>query len=153
MSLYADANLLIRLYLDLDADEVRRLLFTEGARTHWPLPVTDLLHCEVRNGMQRMVYESQHGGQWRVTPEAAAAGQALFDEEVAAGILLRRQPLPIRELEAEFDRLALRHTAKHGFRTYDIMHVAATLRLGGTRFLSFDQKAVQLAKLEGLETN
>ncbi len=35
----------------------------------------------------------------------------------------------------------------------DIMHVASTLKLGCARFLSFDQNAVHLARLEGLETN
>ena len=153
MSLYADANLLIRLYLDLDAREVRRNLFSEECSSALPLPVTDLLACEIRNGIERMVFEARHGGQLRVTPEAAAAAQALFDEELAAGVVIARVPLGIRELTSGFDKLALRHTAKHGFRTYDIMHVASALHLGCTRFLSFDTKAIALAKLEGLQTN
>lgn len=69
MSVYADANLLIRLYLNLDAVEIHRHLFSENTRRFWPLPVTDLLRCEVRNGIERMVYESQHGTQWRSRPK------------------------------------------------------------------------------------
>src|SRR6266446_4364250 len=152
MTVYADANLLIRLDLDLDATEVRQKLFAEECRTDLPLPVTDLLRCEVRNGIGRMVFEARHGGQLRVTPEAAAAGQALFDEEFAAGVVITRVPLGIDELTSGFDELALRHTAKHGFPTYDIMHVSSALHLGCTRFLSFDKNAVGLAKLEGLQT-
>ncbi len=56
-------------------------------------------------------------------------------------------------LKDVFDRLSYRHTAKHGFRTYDILHVASALLLGCDTFWSFDVKALKLAKLEGLTTN
>jgi hypothetical protein len=46
----------------------------------------------------------------------------------------------------------LRHTAKHGFRTYDLLHVSSALLLKCDTFWSFDPKANRLAGLEGLET-
>lgn len=75
----------------------------------------------------------------------------MFDEELAAGVLLTRVTVAISDIEARFQELVLRHTRRHGFRTYDIMHVAAALHLGCGRFFSFDNKAVKLAELEGLE--
>ena len=56
------------------------------------------------------------------------------------------------DLEMEVTSLVARHTSKHGFRTYDILHVAATVTLGCQRFISFDTKALALAKLVGLQT-
>ena len=44
----------------------------------------------------------------------------------------------------------LRHTAKHGFLTYDMLHVASDLLLGCDTFWSFDIQVRKLAELEGL---
>ena len=55
----------------------------------------------------------------------------------------------LTDIESEFDSLVRRYTAKHGFRTYDIIHVASALKLRCKRFLSFDAKANALAKLVG----
>lgn len=152
MSVYADANLMIKMCLDLDAGEAERQLAAPEVVSMWPLPVTDLLRLEVRNGIQRMVFESRHGGVLRVTPEIAAAGQALFEELLEDGRMLMRVPLTLQDLEARFDQLVLRYTARHGFRTYDILHVASALESNCARFYSFDRKANELARLEGLQT-
>jgi predicted nucleic acid-binding protein len=100
-----------------------------------------------------MVFESRAGGQWRVTPEAAAIGLADFEERISHGVRLRRVPLSLADIDSEFSSLAARFTAKHGFRTYDIMHVASAITLRCRRFFSFDVKAKKLAKLAGLQTN
>ncbi|HBJ87046.1 MAG TPA: hypothetical protein DDZ88_24945 [Verrucomicrobiales bacterium] len=153
MSCYADANLLIRYFLNLDDGVSRELLTDPEVMAAWPLPVTDVLRLEVRNGIERMVYDGQHMGGQRVSRGVADAAHAAFDEELRLGNLLVRNPLTLREVEGEFDTLALRHTARHGFRTYDILHVASALTLQCGRFYSFDRKAVELAKLEGIPTN
>jgi predicted nucleic acid-binding protein len=59
--------------------------------------------------------------------------------------------MSLAELEQQFEELALRHTAKHGFRTYDLLHVASALVLKRDTFWSFDPKASKLAALEGLK--
>lgn len=89
----------------------------------------------------------------RVTPEAALAAAGVFDEQLAAGIVMERVSMPPDALERQFDTLCLRHTAKHGFRTYDLLHVSAALVLGCGMFWSFDARARKLARLEGLHTN
>ena len=53
---------------------------------------------------------------------------------------------------SRFEDLVHRHTARHGFRTYDILHVATALTLGCENFWSFDERANKLAALEGLQT-
>jgi predicted nucleic acid-binding protein len=85
-----------------------------------------------------------------MTPEKAALAAAQFDEDLAAGHGLESTPLPTHDLIRQARALAQRHTAKHGFRAYDLAHVAAALLLGCDEFWSFDAKAGQLAALEGL---
>ena len=62
---------------------------------------------------------------------------------------MRPAQAPYSRLKEQFEELALRHTAKHGFRTYDLLHVASALLLGCDTFWSFDAKAKKLAKLAG----
>jgi predicted nucleic acid-binding protein len=70
-----------------------------------------------------------------------------------AGQALERREIDIDGLVTQFESLALRHTARHGFRTYDLLHVASALVLGCTTFWSFDERARRLARLEGFQTN
>ena len=79
-------------------------------------------------------------------------GLSEFSEHLVTGVQLRRVSLTLPEIEREFDTLAARHTAREGFRTYDVIHVASALTLRCARFLSFDDKANRLAKLVGLKT-
>jgi predicted nucleic acid-binding protein len=154
MSLYVDANVLVRLYLQLPGHSgILNRISVRSARAEWPLPVTDLLRFEVTNAIHRMVFESRSGGQWRVTPESAVLGLAEFSQHQEEGVFLRRSPLTLAEIEPEFISLATRYTPKLGFRTYDILHVASALALRADRFISFDAKANELARLVGMETS
>jgi len=155
MIVYADTNFFTNSLLALthtpDADALLESLRHSQAA---PLPVTWLLRMEFTNALQRLVFETRHGTQQlRVTPESAMLAGAEFIKEAEQGILAREQVLALEDLEAVFDMLAHRHTAKHGFRTYDLFHVASALVLGCDTFWSFDVKARKLAGLEGLKTN
>jgi predicted nucleic acid-binding protein len=151
---YADANLLARFYLGYDAaGEAEALLMRSRSRQGKPIPVTTLLRMELMNAFQRLVFETRSGGQWRVTAEMTAAAWAYFEEDLEEAVLFRPVVVTLEEISTEFESLSVRHTARHGFRTYDIMHVASALRLGCNTFWSFDEKARKLAKLEGLKTN
>lgn len=153
MKTYVDANALIRLYLNLDGgSELDAALKSVEGRRAWPLPAPRLLQLEVVNGIHRMVFESRSGGQWRATPESAACALANFEADLDAELFLLRSPIELADVAAEFHSLAARHTASHGFRTYDLIHVASAVTLRCLRFLSFDTKANALAKLVGLET-
>jgi predicted nucleic acid-binding protein len=152
MRAYADTNFLARLYLPIvGADEAARLVASAQADESPLLPITWLHRLETINAFQLHVFMGKTRGQTRVTPEQAAAAQATFQADLAQPTFLRAVQLSLPELEAQFAELALRHTAKHGFRTYDLLHVASALFLRCDTFWSFDPKASRLASLEGLE--
>jgi len=155
MSIYADTNFFTNSLLDLAhspaADTLLESLRQDQAA---PLPITWLLRMEFTNALQRLIFETRQGTQQlRVTPESAMLAEAEFIKETEDGLLAREQSLALEDLEAVFDMLARRHTAKHGFRTYDLLHVASALLLACDTFWTFDVKAKKLARLEGLKTN
>ena len=150
---YADTNLLTRIYLrQKDTEEALALM--EQAVSHGvpPLPITWLHRLELTNAIQLHVFQGRSPGQLFVSPEQAALARANFDEDLLADNFLRNSLVPVAELEQQFEELSLRHTARHGFRTYDLLHVASALVLKCDAFWSFDPKASKLAVLEGLKT-
>ena len=153
MKPYPDTNFFTRLYLPLpDSEEADQLLEQAKARRVATLPVTWLHRVETVNAFQLSVFVGRLPGQTRVTAEQAASALAGFREDVSVGAFFHAVPLALEKLEREFEELALRHTTKHGFRTYDLLHVASALALGCDTFWSFDPKASNLARLEGLAT-
>ena len=148
---YADTNFLVSLYLDVGPYDLARAQVTEAfARQSDALPVTSLLWAEITNAFELHVHLMRHGGQWRVSPETAAAAIAAFEEHVREAGMFFACEVSWSELRREFRVLSQRHTAKHGFRTYDILHVAQARLLGCDEFWSFDGKARMLAELEGM---
>ena len=153
MKTYADANALVKLYLHLPGRyNAVNFLAARPAKDTWPLPITDLLKFEVSNAIERTVFESRTGGPWRVNSEIAMMAQGDFAADLSEALEIKRVPLTLGDLEREFESLVRRHTARLGFRTYDIIHVASAVTLRCERFLSFDANANALAKLVGLET-
>ncbi len=153
MNTYCDANALVRIYMVMpERGAAEAFLHADEPCTIWPVPVSDLVRLEVSNAIERMVFESRTCGRWRTTPEMAMIAHAEFEADLRDGRRYRRNELTLTDIEHEFDSLVRRHTAKRGFRTYDIIHVASALKLKCRRFLSFDAKANALAKLAGLKT-
>jgi predicted nucleic acid-binding protein len=150
MSIYADTNFFSFLYLrDPATSEALALL-----RSHrYPvLPITWLLRIEIVNALQQAVFSGFGEDQTRITPELAGACQQAFREDLRDEIAVCAVQMPLSEAIHLFEEISLRHTAKHGFRTYDILHVASALVLKCRTFWSFDKRASKLAKLEGLKT-
>ena len=57
----------------------------------------------------------------------------------------------LSEVMAQAKGLSLAHSQRGVHRAYDILHVAAALRLGATEFLSFDANQRKLANGAGLK--
>lgn len=153
--IYADTNFLTTLFCPgPNAHEAERLN-DQAARTQaGPYPVTLLCRLEFVNALQQTVFATRHGVPgFHITPEHALVVEAEFHERLADGSLLYQAAISESEIEKQFHTLVHRHTAKEGFRTYDIMHIASALVLGCDTFWSFDAKAKKLAKLEGLKVN
>lgn len=151
MNPYADTNFFTRVYLELpESAEADLLLAQAKEKQSSPLPVTWLHRLETINALQLSVFLGRSAGHTRVTLEQAAAALAEFRGDLEQGQVFRSIPLPLERLEQQFEELALRHTARHGFRTYDLLHVASALVLECDYFWSYDPKATRLALLEGL---
>lgn len=152
MKPYADTNLFTRLYLQLD-DSAEADALADSARngTAEPIPMTWLHRVEFVNALQLHVFVGKQPGNVRVTLEQAAVALENFRADIDAAAFMRPARLSETELERQVEELSLRHTAKHGFRTYDLLHVASALLLGCDTFWSFDERALGLARLEGLK--
>ena len=149
--IYADTNFFTNLMMDMSHHEEARRLLDGHQET---LPVTWLLRAEVVNALQQSVFLSRHGDlPCRVNPEYALALEAEFFDRLRTGKSLRWGVMAAEDVCGMFHLLSHRHTARHGFRTYDILHVSSALVLGCDTFWSFDAKARKLAKLEGLAVN
>ena len=148
---YADTNFFTRAYLSLPNSPKADALLLEAKRLgSRPLAITWLHRLEVMNAFQIHVFLSREAGQTYVSPEQAALAYANFRSDAENSDFLRPIALPGADVEHQFEELALRHTAKHGFRVYDILHVTCALLLQCDTFWSFDPKASKLAALEGL---
>lgn len=149
---YADTNFFTRTYLELpDSSEADRLAARAERGEARPLPVTWLHRLEVVNAFHLHVFFARSPGQHFVTPEQAALAHANFRDDLTRESFIRNAVVPMGDLERQFEELALRHTARHGFRTYDLLHVASALALKCDTFWSFDPKASKLAALEGMK--
>ncbi|MBX7206861.1 MAG: type II toxin-antitoxin system VapC family toxin [Verrucomicrobiaceae bacterium] len=154
MKPYADTNLLTRLYLRLPETPAASALIHQAANAGDARPpITRSHRVEFANALEIHVFLGRQGGHVRVTPEQSSAAHAWFSGDLAEQDLFIPVALDPDDVVCEAQNLSLRHTAKHGFRTYDVMHVAAALMLGCDVFWTFDAKARQLAALEGKGVN
>lgn len=152
MKPYADSNFLVRIYVELPDSSVADQSVAAGREAGAaPYPLTWLHRVEVCNAFQLHVFQARSGRHPRVTPELAASAHASFQHDAKAGEWFDVVRLEAAALERQVEELLLRHTAKQGFRTYDLLHVSQALLLGCDTFLSFDAKANKLAHLEGLK--
>jgi len=151
MKPYADTNFFTRIYLSLpESGEADRLLGLMKSRGASLLPITWLHQVELTNAFELLVWLGKQGGQPRVTPQNASVARHTFQSDLEEEQFLHSAAVDVSAMQSMFEETAARHTAKHGFRTYDILHVVAARLLGCDHFLSFDAKANKLAQIEGL---
>lgn len=155
MKPYLDTNFLTAFYSGgMHSAEAERLSQHAAMQGGVPIPVTVLTRMEVINSFQQQVFFTRNGVPGiHASTEAAMLEESLFVDDLQRGVLIHAAPIQFETLMPVFDELAHRHTMRHGFRTYDIMHVASALILECDTFWSFDAKAKRLAELEGLKVN
>jgi len=152
MKAYADSNFLVRLYIQLPETPIAaQWTATSHERETGLFPLTWLHRVEVANAFQLHVFLSRAGRQPRVTAELAASAHAIFRQDASSGEWFDEVGMELASVQRQVEELLLRHTAKHGFRSYDLLHVSQALLLGCDTFLSFDKQANKLAQLEGLK--
>lgn len=153
MKPYLDTNFLLRAFLDYEDTEAALHRFRTLRTNKIGCPATWLHRVEYANALELLVFQSRAGGKPHVTKETAAVAHLDFETALQpGGGALREAIVPALELAKLCHELSARHTAMHGFRTYDIIHVGSALLLKCDAFWSFDSKANKLAGLEGLKT-
>ena len=153
MTAYCDTNFYVRLLIEGEATAIatRKLESIRSAGAP-PILVTWLVQLELANALPQIAFLARQGAAPRFSRESAAVALARFDDFLAEGIHFAFHALPVGDLTRVARELSSRHTAQHGFRAYDVAHVASALLLKCDTFWSFDAKASKLAKLEGLKT-
>lgn len=151
MKIYADTSFIARLYLpQFCHDDAATMIDDVRAARITRIPLTWLLEIEVTSAWELYVFFGKQPEHPRVSPEQAAAAHADFRDDIRGGLIYETADVSTSRLVRAAEDLTLRHTAKLGFRSYDIIHVATALELGCEEFWTFDKRATALAEKEGL---
>ncbi len=138
MNAYPDTSFLGSLYLgDAHAPAADRAMH----RLRPTMILTPFHAVELTNAIQLLVFRKL------ITVAQAVAAQRKFEENLT--VLGPFRSLPADAFGRAVD-LAKRHTARHGARSLDILHVATAVSLGAEAFLTFDIRQRKLARAEGL---
>ncbi len=140
MVIYADTSFLFSLYAN-DSHTPRALAWTKTNAT--PVVLSVLGEYELGNALRFAEFR-------KVIPRGKAA---IFWAQFAADQAQGRVCVPVcnlAEVVGEARRLSATHTLTGGHRAFDILHVAAAMRLDAEKFLTFDANQKKLAAAEGL---
>lgn len=137
----ADTGFVAKLYLVEPASDLARAIVS---RVTPPVLLTTWHTLEVANCFQRAVFSKT------ITPAQALVCWQDFEADQAAG-LFKIVALDHAHLLESARLLTMKHTARIGTRTLDLIHVAAALEFGATDFFSFDARQKKAAHAEGMQ--
>ena len=140
MVILCDTSFLFSLYGN-DAQSPRALAWVVQCTNS--IALSPLTHYEFGNALRFAEFRRL------LKPGAAAKYWALFEAAVSQGRLIVAT-CNLADVVDEAKRLSAIHTVSGGHRGFDILHVAAALKLGATEFLTFDENQRRLAECEGL---
>ena len=141
MSAYADTSFLYSLYVQQVHSAKAAAYMTTTDR--WPLPLTTLGRFELLNVIRLSVFRQL------LDPRSAIADLQTLEADIRSGIL-ELTPCDWPGVHAEAERLSAKYTKEGGYRSMDILQVAAALVSDATVFLTFDQSQARPASAEGL---
>jgi len=140
MVIFSDTSFLFSLYGN-DARSPRAMAWIVRCKS--ALVLSPLTQYELGNALRFAEFRRL------LKPGAAAHYWALFEAALAQGRLIV-ETCNLADVVDEAKRLSAIHTVSGGHRGFDILHVAAALKLGATEFLTFDENQKRLAESEGL---
>jgi predicted nucleic acid-binding protein len=109
-----------------------------------PIALTKLNEFEFGNALRFAEYRKL------LAAGKAEAHIADFNADILAGNFIDLA-CNLAMILDEAKKLSAKYTTQGGYRSFDILHVAASLHLGAREFLSFDANQRKLAKAEGLK--
>ena len=136
-----DTSFLFSLY-GQDGNTRRALLL--ASRLGEPVTLTAFNEFEFLNAIHLAVFRKVFSSTSRATLRAA------FEADLAAGRLVVEN-CNLAQVLAEARRLSSIHTETGGYRSFDILHVAAALLLSAKTFFTFDENQRRLASAAGLK--
>lgn len=140
MVICADTSFLFSLYGD-DGNTPRAVAYMKARRI--ALTLSTLNEYELANALRFSEFRKGIG------PGEAGLFWAQFEADRASG-RLKVQVCNLADVVNEAKRLSATHTLTGGHLGFDILHVAASLRLKAKQFLTFDGNQKKLAEAEGL---
>jgi predicted nucleic acid-binding protein len=140
MVISADTSFLFSLY-GHDANTPRALAWVKSRRT--ALTLTTLNEYELANALRFAEFRKAIGA------GDAALFWSHFEADRTSG-RLNIHVCNLADVVEEAKRISATHTLACGHRGFDILHVAAAIRLKAKQFLTFDDNQKNLAKAEGL---
>lgn len=138
---YADTSFLVSLYVQ-DANSGPAVSLASGAL---PLYLTPLVEHEMRNAIRLCFFRRQ------ISSSQREKALHEMESDKTAGVL-HATPLDWPKVLKHAEQLGRRHTESLGARGMDILHIASALALKSQRFLTFDERQKELARLAGLTT-
>ena len=140
MNAYFDSGVLLKNYCtEPNSHDAISLILSESA----PLPFTLLQEAEIRNTFRLKVFRKE------ISQFNLPASIRLLEEDVRER-RLERVAIDWVMIYRRTEILSHAHTISTGARLLDILHVAAAIEIGSTRFCSFDQRQRAVAKKAGL---
>jgi len=140
MNAYFDTAIILKLYVQegTSADAVRLVNECQA-----PYLLTPLQEIETRTALRLKAFRKE------ITTAEVEASMGAFDADILSGRWKKPEYKDATVWRLASD-LSVRHAAKIGCRTLDLLHVAAALSLGVNTFVTFDERQRTVAKLEGL---
>jgi hypothetical protein len=142
LSAYFDSSIITKWYLP-EADSAAALRIR--ARHDPPAVLTHLHRVELTTAWHLKVFRSE------LRFETVVHALADLEHDVDTGVW-EPPAYDLGDVHTRAEQLARRHAAVLGTRSLDILHVAAALALGATRFITSDQRQASLAKAARLDT-
>lgn len=136
----ADTSFLFSLYGN-DAHSARAVAWMKKQRA--PLALSVLNEYELANALRFAEFRKLIG------KGDAVRLWADFETDVSHGRLVV-QICNLAEVVDEAKNLSSTHTTSGGHRGFDILHVATAVKLGASRFLTFDANQKKLAHAAGM---
>ena len=138
--LYVDTSVIVKLYIkEAFSKDVSSWIRANNEA----IPLTLLHDLEFNNAIQLKQFRSE------ITREEVISIASKREEHEKQGVFYRPSINWIDTFQGAID-LSQKHTGVIGSRTLDIIHIASALTIKADRFLTLDERQMQLAHLAGL---